>query len=335
MAVLHLAGTPADMGRQQGALLGPQFAVLREHYLKRFVGTGVQGEAAKLAAMGFREHIPRDYLAELQGLAAASGQAYVDVLVANTFLDSSRVEFCSVAIALKSATRDGRLLFARNNDFVTFGVAHKATLLTVYHHAGRGRQSFVAIGWPGLIGVLTGMNESGLCAATLVSLTEKGVHPGMPYTLMYRQVLEQCRTPQEALALVRRTRRTSANNLALAAPGHEPLVVEFSHDKVAARRPLRDVLLCTNHFRLPVHTPTPQPLYDRFPTLERLSREQHGKIDVAVLKRMLQACEIRQWTLQSMVFEPAERRVHLSAGTLPAASGDYVVLDFGRLLAAN
>jgi hypothetical protein len=242
---------------------------------------------------------------------------------------------CSVAVARKSATRDGRLLFARNNDFVTCDIAHKASILTVYHHDAEGRHSFVAVGWPGLIGVLSGMNDAGLCAATLVSLTEKGCEPGMPYTMMYRQILEQCTTPQEALAVIRRTPRTSANNLALAAPGAEPLVVEFTPRKVAARRPVRDVLLATNHFRSPELVANPHPVYNRYPRLVRHARAHHGRIDLPVLKRMLVACQMEGWTMQSMVFEPAERRVHLSVKALPAASGKYEIIDFGRLMAAK
>lgn len=334
--VLHLRGTPEEMGRQQGKLLGKQFAVLRELYLKRFLGgAGTQLDAAKLAAMGFQQYVPKEYLDELKALAAASGEQYVDVLLANTFLDISRLTHCSVVIAHKSATRDGRLLFARNNDFLPLGIAHKASLVTVYHHAGPGRRPFVAIGWPGIVGVLSGTNDAGLCVATLVSLTQQGVQPGLPYCLMYRRVLELCATPDEAVALVERTRRTSANNLAVAGPRGEPVVIEFSPQRVAVRRPIRDVLLCTNHFRSKAHTPEPKPVFWRFPRIEKLSQEHHGRIDVAACKLMLQACQMRDWTMQSMVFEPAERRVHLSVGRMPAASGPYVILDCKRLLAGK
>lgn len=333
--VLHLYGSPAEMGRQQGTLLAEQFAVLREHYLERFVRDGAQAEAAKLAAMGFQKFMPPDYLAEMKALSAASGQPYVSVLLANTFLDSARVLWCSVAIVRGEASKGGRLLFARNNDFPTFGIAHQASQLTVYHHAEPGRHSFVAIGWPGMVGVISGMNDAGLCAATLVSLTQRGVQPGMPYTLMYRQVLERCTTPQQALELVKLTQRTSANNLSLAAPGAEPLVIEFSPQKVAARRPIRDVLLCTNHFRSPVHIAKPWPVYGRYPKLAQLSEQHYGKIDVAALKQMLHACNQGGMTLQAMVFEPAERRLHLSVGSLPATSGRYVIIECGKLMSAK
>ena len=333
--VLHLAGTPAEMGQQQGTLLGEQFRVLRQWYLKRFLGQGAQLEAAKLAAMGFQRFMPADMLAELKAIASASGEAYVNLLLANTFLDTSRAAFCSVVIARGQATRGGRVLFARNNDFPTLGIAHKASLLVVYHHAGRERHSFVSVGWPGMVGVISGMNDAGLCAATLVSLSQRGVQPGMPYCLMYREILETCATPQEALARVKRTKRTSANNLAVAGPRGEPLVIEFTPRRVVARRPTRGVLLATNHFRSPAHTAAPKPIDGRFATLQRLVAQHRGRIDVSALKDMLHAVHQGKITLQAMVFEPAERRLHLAIGALPATSGKYVTIDCARLLAAR
>lgn len=335
VAVLHLRGEPAAMGRQQGELLGAQFRALRVHYLERFVHEGAQRAAAKLAAAGFQRFMPPDYVAELRALAAASGEDYVDVLLANTFLDSSRAMFCSVVIAKDEASRGGRLLFARNNDFPTFGVAHKASMLMVYHYTRAGRHSFVSVGWPGVVGVVSGMNDAGLCVATLVSLSRRGVTPGMPYCMMYRRILETCGTPQEALALVERTQRTSANNLAVAGPRGEPLVIEFSSDTVAARRPTKGLLLATNHFRSKAHVPQPQPIDRRFATLEALTQRHRGKIDVPSLKRMLHAVHQGRLTMQSMVFEPTTRRLHLSAGTLPSTAGRYVTIDCGRLMTAK
>ena len=335
VAVLHLRGEPAERGRQQGALLRKQFRVLRERYLERFVREGAQRTAARLAAMGFQQFMPPEYVAEMKALAAAAGEDYVGVLLANTFLDSSRALFCSVVIAGGEASRSGRLLFARNNDFPTFGVAHKASMLIVTHHTQPGRHSFVSIGWPGVVGVVSGMNDAGLCLATLVSLSRKGVSPGMPYCMMLRQILETCDTPQQALALVKRTRRTSANNLAVAAPKGQPLVIEYSSDKVVARRPVRGLLLATNHFRSKQHVPVPKPIDNRFATLQALTQRHRGSIDVPMLKRTLHAVNQGEMTMQSMIFEPTTRRIHLSVGTLPSTAGNYVTFDCTRLFGAK
>jgi len=331
--ILHLCGTPEEMGRQQGLLLGKQFAILRDVYLERFFPGAVERGGALVFGLGMVKFMPLDYVEEMKGLAEASGVSRADVIFGNTFADTARAVFCSVAIASGEATSDGRLLFARNLDFPSLDILHKATVVTVYHQAREGRRSFLSVGWPGAVGVVSGMNDAGLCLATLVSMSQKGVQPGLPFAMMYRQVLERCATPQEALELVRRTPRTSANNLALAAPDHEPLVIEYTPAKVAVRRPTRGVLLATNHFRCPELAPGAKPPCPRYATLDE--RTAAGKLDVASLKKLLHAVNQGDMTLQSMVFEPAARRLHLATGVLPASSGKYVTLDCAKLLSGK
>jgi len=333
--VLHLRGSPEEMGRQHGVLLARQFATLREAYLERFFPGQVERNGALVFGLSLVGSMPPAYVAELKALGEASGVGRTGAVFANTFTDTCRALFCSVAIVSGGASRDGRLLFARNLDFPSLDILHKATVLAVVHHSEKGRRSFVSVGWPGAVGVVTGMNDAGLCLATLVSVSQKGVKLGMPYAMMLRQILEQCSTPQEALKLVERTPRTSANNLAIAAPGAEPLVIEYTPEKVGARGAADGVLLATNHFRTPALAPGPVAACARFETLERLTARDHGRIDVASLEKMLGAVHQNDMTLQSMVFEPAARRLHLAFGTLPASSGKFVSIDCGKLLLAK
>jgi hypothetical protein len=315
-------------------LLAPQFHALRVGYLERFLQER-ERTALGLAALGLVPHIPPEYVAEMRALADAAGERYLDALLANTFLDLMRVAACSVVIARERP--DGPWLFARNNDFPTLGIAHKASLLAVVHPTRPGLRSFVAVGWPGLIGAISGMNDAGLCVATLVSHSESGVKPGMPYPLMYRQILERCTTPQEALELVKTTRRASANNLAVAGPQGEPLVIEFSPRGAVGRRPEGGVLLATNHFRSPELARAGEPPCERYARLRQIADEHRGLLDIPALQTMLRAVEVagapdEPSTLQAMIFEPATRRLHLSFGHVPAPEGRYVTIDCARLM---
>ncbi|NQT87525.1 hypothetical protein HQ560_12220 [bacterium] len=332
--VLHLTGTPAEMGAQQGTLFKKRFGVLRREYLNKFIQGAGMRTALVLAGMAFQGFMPKAYIEEMQALAAEAGETYQTVVIANTFLDTLRVFRCSVFIAEGKAAREGRLLFARNNDFPSLGIAHKSTVLTVYHHAAP-RHSFISVGWPGIIGVITGMNDLGLTVATLVSTSSAPMQPGLPSFMMYRRILEECATPDQALALVRATTRTSANNLAVAAPGAEPLIIEFDAKQVAARRPDRGILMATNHFRSPVHTARPLPHDSRWHTLTRLAGKLRGRADLRSLVDVLRAVQQRTLTIQSMIFEPETQRLHVAVGRIPAASGPYVTLDCKRLFAGK
>lgn len=330
--IVHLHGTPAEVGEQQGRLLAAPCRELVKSYLVPFAGDRLQ--AMRDMAPKFVPFMPREQLAELRAFAAASGQPEADLLLTNTFLDVSRAARCSAVIATGEAT-GGTTLFARNLDFPTLNVVHKATVVTVHHVAERERHSFAAIGWPGQVGVLSGMNDAGLCVATLISFSEKGGQPGMPYTMMYRLALERCTTADEVVRLVRETPRASANNLAVADAKGGALVIEFTPKAVAVRQPEDGVVLVTNHFRSLAPAPATPPC-ERFEELQRRTRQARGRIDVAALKAMLKAVQMTQpkydsITLQSMVFEPASRRLHLSIGHLPASEGTYVTLECDRL----
>ena len=330
--VLHLYGTPGDMGQQEGQLLGPAYRELMKSYLVPFAGG--QLPAMRRIAPKLVPFIPPEHLAELRAFAAAAGEAEEDVLLTNTFLDLLGAAQCSVAIATGEAT-GGTTLFARNLDFPSYNVAHKAALVTVYHPAARERHSFAAVGWPGMFGALSGMNDAGVCVATLVSFSEKGVQPGMPYAMMYRQALDRCATADEVVRLVKATPRTCANNLAVADAKGGALVIEFTPKAVAVREAKDGVVLVTNHFRSLAPAPSTPPC-ERFEELQRRTRQAHGHIGSAELKAMLKAVQMtepkdRSTTLQSMIFEPATRRLHLAIGRLPAPEGEYVTLDCARL----
>lgn len=319
------------MGEGHGRLLGRQIHALRHDYLEPFLGERYRG--FRRAAAEFLPFMPDRYRAELEALARGARLREDEVVLANTFLDLSRAARCSAVIVTGEATAEGRALLARNLDFPHLGVAHKATIIKVCHSHSPDRHGYVAVGWPGMVGVLSGMNDAGLCIATLVSESQKGVKTGIPHPMMYRRILEECTTPQEALHLVRTCPRTCANNLAVAAPSGAPLVIEFTADQVAVRRPQRGVLVAANSFRSPDLMPRPTPFSERYGLLERLAARSHGRIAVADLERMLRAVQMPEQTLQSIIFEPARRRLYLAAGQVPAAGGTFRVIDCAALLA--
>jgi predicted choloylglycine hydrolase len=328
--ILHLRGTPEEMGIQEGRLVGRMFRELRRTYLADFLGE--EYESYRNIAQPFTTLMAPTHLEELQGFARGAREPLAEAALANTFLDLSRAAKCSVLVAHGEAAKDGALLLARNLDFPDLGVAHKASLVKVYHPAG-GR-AFLSIGWPGMIGVTTGMNDAGLCVATLISLSEAGVESGEPYTMMNRRVLEQCSTPEQAVKLVEAATRTCANSLVVAGPDGPPLVIEFTPAKVAVRRSDRGVLVATNVFRAKEHVPQPTQLCERFIRIERLAAASHGKLDLAELQTILRAVgqeSPQLTTLQSMVFEPAVRRLHVAIGSVPACDGQFVTLDASQL----
>jgi len=330
--ILHLRGTPEAMGLQEGRLTGAMFRELRRTYLARYLAE--EYGPYRNVAQAFVPLMPPPQVEALQAFARGAREPEAEVVLANAFLDLSRAGQCSVIVAHGEAAKDGALLFARNLDFPDLGTAHKASIVKVVHPVD-GSRGFISIGWPGMIGVVSGMNDAGLCLATLVAVNEPGVEPGEPYAMMYRRILETCTTPDEAIKLIEGSQRTCANSLAIAGPDGACVVVEFTPTKVATRLSDRGVLLATNLFQSPVHVPRPTRVCDRFVRLERLAAGEHGQLTVTKLQSILRsvgATSPALATLQSMVFEPAALRIHVAIGALPACDGAFVTLDAKQLL---
>jgi hypothetical protein len=248
------------------------------------------------------------------------------MLLAQCFLDLSPMTACSTVTLPAAAAPDGVARFGRNLDFPSFGIADKASVVLVYRPEGR--YAFASVAWPGLVGVLSGMNEHGLTLANMEVKRGPRVPSAMPYTLLYRSVLERCKTVDEAIEFLRDTPRQTANNLMLMDASGERAVVELTPESVVVRRAREAcALISTNHQRgQDADTPGRCRRYDY---LNRNSKQNFGRLDVAGVESLLAGAAQGKMTLQSMVFEPSNRVIYLSTGQ-NAAAGEFHRLDLRK-----
>jgi isopenicillin-N N-acyltransferase-like protein len=328
--VVELRGTGAEIGRAHGEALGSSIRELHDRYFAAYF----QNQAAKFIAMAtaslFEPKMSAEHTAEVRALAAGSAVDPKQMLLAQCFLDLSPMVACSTVTLPAAASPDGVARFGRNLDFPSFDVADQRSVVLVYHPDG-GRHAFAAVGWPGMAGVLTGMNEHGLTLANMEVTRSIRVPSAMPYTLLYRSVLERCATVEEAVAFLEKTPRQSANNLMLMDAAGDRAVVEITPAGVAVRRAADDAaLISTNHQRgADGDTPGECRRYDR---LHDTSARDFGRIDEPAVEAMLAGVAQGKYTMQSMVFEPANRVMYLSTGK-HAADKEFHRLDLGKLFA--
>jgi hypothetical protein len=307
-------GDPADMGGQQGRQFRQTIIDLYQNYLL----VQLQGSArvkARLAAVNFEVLMLPEHRAETEALAQAVGVNHYDVVLAQCLLDLTPFTSCSTIALPASASPDGVARFGRNLDFPSLGILDKHSSLLIYHPAGRNQ--FAAIGWPGMIGVVSGMNEYGLSLACMEVPRPVRLATAMPYTLLYRAILEQCRTVDEAIDLLQRTPRQSANNLMLMDAAGNRAVAEIRIDGVAVRRgPPGAALISTNHQR--GQDQDTAGYCWRYDALHAESARQFGSLDAPAIEKMLRHVvqgNEGDMTLQSMVFEPANRVIYLASGS--------------------
>jgi len=163
--IIQLTGTGAELGQQHGKQLSEPIHFLFDHYLKPYFSSEMQRFLALTAAKGFETKLSPEHRDEVHGLSQATVLDEREVMLAQCFLDLSPMTACSTITLPASAAPDHIARFGRNLDFSSMNVADKRTVLMIYHPSGR--YAFAAISWPGLIGVLSGMNEHGLTVANM------------------------------------------------------------------------------------------------------------------------------------------------------------------------
>jgi predicted choloylglycine hydrolase len=320
--IVELRGNSAELGAEHGQRLHDTIRTLHDGYLKRYLRSDLERFLALKAADVYRGRIGPAYQEELGGLARACGIEEREAMLAQCFLDITGMVACSTVSLPGDAAPDHVARFGRNLDFPSFNIADRYTIVFVYH--SNDKYAFASVGWPGMIGVLSGMNEHGLTIANMEVTRPPRLPQALPYTLLYRKVLEECRTTEEALDLLRRTPRQTSNNLMIMDAAGNRAVAEISPDGVTVRRPDEYGLVSTNHRRGDDNCTTGR--CDRYDSLRAASEHDFGRIDVPKLESMLADASQGKSTLQSMVFEPSNRVIYLSARQ-DAARGTFHRLD--------
>lgn len=343
--VLTVQGTPEEMGQQIAELAikpSPKLAEYPHDLLDR-VWAGWTWDYLMKQGRKLLPQFPDDHRREMDAMIRHSPQLPADsILAGNTLFDVKKMVACSSIIVEPARARSGAGLLGRNLDFPDMGYLHEYTLVTVYRPTGK--HAFASVGFPGMVGVLSGINDAGL-ALTMHEVYQsadgapKFDSKGMPYALVYRRVMEECTTIEEAAALIASVPRTTSTNVALLEASGRGAVIEVSVRSVVVRPTMDGVNHCTNHFQSkPLR---PLFLWNMYGTLERNKtlKDYHEKPSFSVLDVTHALHDVHKGThtVQSMVFQvktnpqPAYL-LHLAMGPVPVTANPYQTVDLTPLL---
>jgi isopenicillin-N N-acyltransferase like protein len=275
-------------------------------------------------------NFPADHRREFEASAKESKVDRDLLVLINTAFDVVSAFACSAIVAEPSRSATGEVVMGRNLDLPPFAYLHELTLVTVYRP--RGKHAFASVGFPAIVGVISGMNDSGLSLAVNEIYESKDAAPkysplGTPKLMLLRRVLEECATLDEAEKLLKATPRTGLMAVTMA-DKTGGAVFEITPKNVIRRRPIDGIVTCTNDFL------SPELCCDRqCPRRAQLEKGRATeKLSTGDIGGLLHAARFPKMTMQTMLFEPATLRLHLAFGSIPSSELPRETVDLTPLL---
>lgn len=367
----YIKGSPIDRGAAYG-VMAKELLEYQESVFVSQIRKIVPSESRvhflhKLIAIFNRnmaKSIPAEYREEIYGVSLSGSDAF------NEFGSSYERQLnyhaahdighamqqymlvgCSSFAAWGAQSEDGELIVGRNFDFyVGDDFAKNKMVLTVKPDKG---YSFISVSWPGMMGVLSGMNQEGL---TITINAAKGPIPSqtaMPISLLARQILQYAATIDEAFAIVSKAKTFVAESLLIASVRDgRAAIIEKTPKKIALYDAGGQRVVSTNHYQSdefktdkynveniqysdsPYRHRRINQLIDRCAPLSifdaaSILRNRYGIDDVDI--GIGNEKSVNQYIAHhSVIFKPKQLKMWVS--TSPWQLGKYVCFDFSRAL---
>jgi predicted choloylglycine hydrolase len=336
--VLHVKGTPYEMGYQHGALLKEDCKSLLNHLFddklktKKIEYLGLEAPIKQAVSAIFevqRPYIPPRYIEEMQGLADA-----LEIDPQTVFVANSIPEFfhCSGFALLAEISQPGTLLHGRVLDYgVDWRLQEHAVLIVA---EPEGHIPFVNVTYAGFVGSVSGMNDDQVSIGEMGG-SGQGKWAGSPMAFLVRRVLEEAHSLEDAVEIFKTSKRTCEYYFVIAdAKSNSAAGVEGSADRFTSIAPGE------SHPELP--TPIPHTVLlsqgDRYTNLCRITQSglsEHGKFSIDQAIRLMDAPVAMKSNLHNVLFAPGLGKLwvaNASADKQPAWKQKYFEFDFKALL---
>jgi hypothetical protein len=368
--ILHLEGTDYEMGYQHGRLahdilldgadyiektyLGLLLPVARElgyledSYLNSYPGTFDECRGL-VDAVADKSKWSMDMC-----MALNYGDAIVEFV-----LNPSEKGSCTQFAAKGAATRDGKLIHARNLDWDKIEYMMKYPTLIIRKPAGK--IPYMCLGFPGNISPYSGMNAHGLSIASneMTTYNDRD-RVGRSHVQMVREILAECRNVEEAISFIKSQDHMTAEIFMISDP-NSAVSVEMTANHIAVR-PMNDngLVYTTNHFvspdmlawgeaNLPEESTTnryirltqliepgvPESIYGRIdaPSAVSVLRDTFDVFNNVFLDRNAEGGTIaNNGTVQSIVFIPGTLDFYVGVGMAPTAFNKFIGFNMNALL---
>ncbi|HEY0261676.1 MAG TPA: C45 family peptidase, partial [Chitinophagales bacterium] len=153
---------------------------------------------------------------------------------------------CSSFVTRNARTENNALLLARNLDFSPSESFNE--LKALYFINPEKGNKYVSYSWPGFIGVVSGMNEHGLCVVVHAAKSKMRFSIGTPVSIVAREIMQYAHDLPLAREILKK-RKTFVSELFLvvSAKDNSAVVFEKEPESLTEYEMQDSQLICTNH----------------------------------------------------------------------------------------
>ena len=156
---------------------------------------------------------------------------------------------CSSIAVWDENSEDGSLLIGRNFDFyVGEDFAKNKVIEMVQPENGI---PYLSVTWPGMIGVVSGMNKEGLTVTINAGKSKIPLTAKTPISLVTREILQYAKNIDEAIAIAKKRKVFVSESIMVgSANDKKAVLIEISPDNFGVFEVKNSSsLICTNHFQ--------------------------------------------------------------------------------------
>ncbi|MFL9835155.1 C45 family autoproteolytic acyltransferase/hydolase [Chryseobacterium terrae] len=266
---LYIKGNPLQLGYNNGALTQNLMQKQEEIFFSK-VENFVPSKFKQKLLRGFLKwynrkmylNVREDYQAELYGLSQYSSDKYDFIApkfrramylhgahdIGHAMQDLMVVGCTSLAVWNEN-TEGGDLLIGRNFDFYV-GDDFAKNKLIEFVEPDQGF-SYMSVSWPGMIGVVSGMNKEGITVTINAGKSKIPLTAKTPISLVTREILQYAKNIEEAIAIAKKRKVfVSESILVGSANDKKAVIIEVSPKNFGVYGVANSSkIFCANHFQ--------------------------------------------------------------------------------------
>jgi hypothetical protein len=277
LLVLHLAGSPYEMGFQHGALCKAEIYGFRREayaYMSRLIASALKLPqflarplTRPLLMRQVRAYLPfttREHLNEMQGIADGAGVHILEALLVNAVWEMYLVGGCSEFALRGSKTADGELLHGYNYDLADPAHAFINPYLALIFSRPADGYAFAQVNTVGCVGVNAGLSAKGISVAwdNTYLRPESTLLKGIPLRctpmeLALRHLVQSADSVKAGVAIMRSHLPRPTADIIIVGDGqaNQALALEMAGDTSAIREMSDDAVWSANSFVSPALGP--------------------------------------------------------------------------------